>query len=494
MAPFRSGSAAGDDGQMTTTPVPDELPGRAGLPAAEVAAWAAAVPDPGGPLDGAAAALSQFLVAGQALSSRLPDRAHRSASQQAAHAALATAMDGARDSFLRVHAAALYDVLTGGRTRSLRLAGLLAAAAARVPGLVPDAADLAAERARPLPGKEGIEFAQGLLVGHVLAQPPAGRHLIGAMLRPLPEAIDRLGELRTAGTVDLGPVKVTRRGRAGVLELSNPRHLNAEDDVTLGPTECAVDLILLDPDIDIGVFRGGAVDHPRYPGVRVFGSGLNLTHLYHGRLSFLFYLVRDLGYVHKIYRGIVPPGADAGLAGLAGGVTGRPGTNPEGTIEKLWIAAVQRFAVGGACQLLHVVDHVIAARGSRLFLPARNEGIIPGASNLRLPRFVGDRAARQAILSGRQWVAGEPDAALLCDEVVEPAAIDRAVDTRIDALTSSGLVNAAANRCTLRAGQEPLDLFREYMAAFSVEQARCHLSPALVRNLEVHWNAPERRG
>ncbi len=476
---------------MTTTPVPAELLGRAGLPAAGVAAWAAALPDPRGPLDAAAAALSQFLAAGQALSSRLPARAHRSADEQAARDVLVTAMDGARDGFLRVHADALYDALTGGYTRSLRLAELLTAAAARVPGLVPAAADLAAERARPLPEKEGIEFAQGLLVGHLLARPRAGRHLIGAMLRPVPEAIDRLGEFRAAGTVDLGPVQVTRHGRAGLLELRNPRHLNAEDDVTLGPTECAVDLILLDPDIDIGVFRGGAVDHPRYPGVRVFGSGLNLTHLYHGRLSFLFYLDRDLGYVHKIYRGIVPP--DAELAVLAEGLTGQPGTNPEGTIEKLWIAAVQRFAVGGACQLLHVMDHVIATRGSRLFLPARNEGIIPGASNLRLPRFVGDRAARQAILSGREWVAGEPDAALLCDEVVEPVEIDRAVDARIDALTSSGLVNAAANRCTLRAGQEPLDVFREYMAAFSVEQARCHLSPALVRNLELHWNAPARQ-
>jgi thioesterase DpgC len=476
---------------MTTTPVPAELLGRAGLPAAGVAAWAAALPDPRGPLDAAAVALSQFLAAGQALSSRLPDRAHRSADEQAARDVLVTAMDGARDGFLRVHADALYDALTGGCTRSLRLTELLTAAAARVPGLVPAAADLAAERGRPLPEKEGIEFAQGLLVGHLLARPRAGRHLIGAMLRPVPEAIDRLGEFHAAGTVDLGPVQVTRHGRAGLLELRNPRHLNAEDDVTLGPTECAVDLILLDPDIDIGVFRGGAVDHPRYPGVRVFGSGLNLTHLYHGRLSFLFYLERDLGYVHKIYRGIVPP--DAELAVLAEGLTGQPGTNPEGTIEKLWVAAVQRFAVGGACQLLHVMDHVIATRGSRLFLPARNEGIIPGASNLRLPRFVGDRAARQAILSGREWVAGEPDAALLCDEVVEPVGIDRAVDARIDALTSSGLVNAAANRCTLRAGQEPLDVFREYMAAFSVEQARCHLSPALVRNLELHWNAPARQ-
>src|SRR5205085_6295168 len=102
--------------------------------------------------------------------------------------------------------------------------------------------------------------------------------------------------------------------------------------------------------------------------------------------------------------------------------------------EKLWIAAVERFAIGGACQLLHVIDHVIATRGSRMYLPARKEGIIPGASNLRLPRFVGDRAARQAILSGREWRAGEPDAALLCDEVTEPEDMDRAPAARIAAL------------------------------------------------------------
>jgi (3,5-dihydroxyphenyl)acetyl-CoA 1,2-dioxygenase len=351
---------------------------------------------------------------------------------------------------------------------------------------VPAPAELDAERMRTLPEKEGIEFAQGLLVAHVLAVPRAGRHLIAAMLRPTPQAFEHLGELRATGTVDLGPVRITRRGRAGILELSNPRHLNAEDGVTLGPTECGVDLILLDPDIEVGVIRGGVVDHPRYPGVRVFGSGINLTGLYHGRIDFFFYLLRDLGYVNKIYRGIAASAQDGSAAGY-------PAGGHDATTEKLWVAAVERFAVGGACQLLHVVDHVIATRGSRLFLPARNEGIIPGASNLRLPRFVGDRAARQAIFSGREWTAGEPDAALLVDEVVESGEMDRALEARIEALTNSGLVNATANRRTLRTGQEPLDLFREYMAAFAVEQARCHLSPALVHNLEVHWNARGRR-
>jgi (3,5-dihydroxyphenyl)acetyl-CoA 1,2-dioxygenase len=354
---------------------------------------------------------------------------------------------------------------------------------------VPTAAELDAERARPLPAKEGIELAQGLLIGHVLADPRAGRHLIEAMLQPLPTALERIEELRATGTVDLGPVRVTRHGPAGFLELSNPRHLNAEDDITLGPTECAVDLVLLDPDIEVGVFRGGVVDHPKYHGVRVFGSGINLTRLYRGHIDYFFYLIRDLGYVNKIYRGISLPVDKPGQA-PAGAV--RSPVAGHGVTEKLWIAAVERLAVGGACQLLHVVDHVLATRGSRLFLPARNEGIIPGASNLRLPRFVGDRAARQAILSGRQWTAGEPDADQLCDEIVAPEDVDTAVEARVARLTSSGLVNAAANRCALRAGEEPVDLFREYMATFAVEQARCHLSPALVRNLEVHWKARER--
>ena len=77
--------------------------------------------------------------------------------------------------------------------------------------------------------------------------------------------------------------------------------------------------------------------------------------------------------------------------------------------------------------------------------------------------------------------------------MVEPAGIDRAVDARIDALTSSGLVSAASEPVHAAAGQEPLDVFRAYMAAFSVEQARCHLGPALVRNLELHWNAATRQ-
>jgi thioesterase DpgC len=365
----------------------------------------------------------------------------------------------------------LYDALTDGCTRPVRLEELIYEAAEQVPGLVPTRAQMESERARMLADKEGLELAQGLLIAEFLQVPRTGRHLVESMLHPTQLALGNLDELRATGKVDLGHARVTRRGRAGVLELCNPRHLNAEDGNTLAETEAAVDLVLLDPEIEVGLFRGGVVDHPRYAGERIFGAGINLTLLYQGRIDYLFYVVRDLGYVNKLYRGLAGPRA----------------------AEKLWIAAVERYAIGGACQLLHVMDHVIAVRGSRLYLPARKEGIIPGASNLRLPRFVGDRAARQAILSGREWTAGEPDADLICDEIVEPGEVDVAIDNRVEALTSSGLVNASANRAAMRVGAEPLDLFREYMATYAREQAYCQLSPALVHNLEEHWNADRRR-
>ena len=387
--------------------------------------------------------------------------------------------DESRDAFLRDHVEALYDELTDGMSKALRDDQLLAAAAERYPGLVPGAAEMAAEGERRLADKEGSEIAQGVFISQVLASPRAGAHLVWAMLRPTAEALERIDDFRATGSADLGTVDVRREGNAGYLEIRNPRHLNAEDDTTLWATECAVDLILLDPEIEIGVIRGAVVEHPRYAGSRIFGAGLNLTRLYLGQLPFMFFITRDLGYVNKIYRGLSGP-------------EHRPGA-PEETTEKLWIAAVETYAIGGACQLLHVVDHVIGARGSRLFLPARKEGIIPGASPLRMPRSVGDRLARQAILSGREFEAGVPPAELLCDEVIEPDAMDDALDGRVEALTSSGLVNAAANRRALRVGEEPLDVFRQYMATFAREQAHCHLSPALVQNLEEHWNAHERK-
>jgi len=70
--------------------------------------------------------------------------------------------------------------------------------------------------------------------------------------------------------------------------------------------------------------------------------------------------------------------------------------------------------------------------------------------------------------------------------------MDAAIDHAVARLTSAGIASAAANRKALRVDQEPLDRFRRYMALYAREQAGCHLSPALVRNLEANWGAARR--
>jgi (3,5-dihydroxyphenyl)acetyl-CoA 1,2-dioxygenase len=301
------------------------------------------------------------------------------------------------------------------------------------------------------------------------------------MLLARPEAEALLPQFQREGLIELTGASLSRRGKAAVLTHSNPRFLNAEDQTTLDATETCVDVALLDPAVEIVLMRGAPVAHPKYSGRRVFGAGINLTHLYHGRIPFIWYLTRDLGYVNKIYRGLAFP--DDAPPDEFGGQTS----------EKPWIAAVEAFAIGGHCQALLVMDYVLAERTAFLTLPARKEGIIPGAANMRLPRFTGDRIARQAIQYERRIECDSPEGRLICDEIVETGEMDAAIERVVQGLTSSGVVSAAGNRRAFRVTQEPFDMFRSYFAVYAREQAYCHFSPALIANLERYWNAQSRR-
>lgn len=387
----------------------------------------------------------------------------------------------AREAYLRRHADQVYEELTDGFREAVRVEELVYRAAEQVPGLVPSREAMAGERALRQAEKQGMEIDQGIFLSYVLAHQRSGRHLVHAMLRPRQEALERLEAFRSDGRADLGVVAVERRDGVGHVELRNLRYLNAEDDAATAALEIGVDLVLLDPDCQVGVLRGGVVDHPRHAGRRVFNSGLNLTHLYHGRISLVdFMIARELGLLGKIYRGHWL-GSDFER-------------DLEETVEKPWIAAVEAWAIGGGCQLLLVMDRVIAERGSYFNLPARKEGIIPGNANARLPRLLGDRLARQAIMFERAFPADSPEGLLLSDRLVEDSpAMDAAIAEDAAQLTSAGVVSAAANRKALRVGLEPIDAFRRYMAVYAREQALCLHSPALTDNLERNWDARQRR-
>jgi enoyl-CoA hydratase/isomerase-like protein len=452
----------------------------AGLPEQEAQEWSDAFPATMGEYRSDAGRYSAFWRLSAALLRALPPKPRRSEAERAAAEALLSVARASRESFLAVHVEQIYDLLTERRSIFRRLDDLAYAAASLVPGLVPTREEVGAEAAHPQRDKDGVEIDQGLFLAHAFARPRAGEHLCHAMLLPRPESAALTVEFASRGSLDLGAARLTRRGKAAHLDMINPRFLNAEDDTTLAQTEIAVDVATLDRTTEIAVMRGVAVDNEKYRGKRILGAGINLTHLYLGRIPFLWLMIRDLGYVHKLLRGVATPDS------VPDDVNGRG-------VEKLWIAAVDTFAIGGHVQAVLCMDYVVAAADAFLTLPARKEGIIPGFANLRLPRFVGDRLARQAILYERKLECDSPEGRLICDEIAPVAEMDAAIERVVEGLTSAGAVSAIGNRRAIRVGQEPLDLFRRYASVYARDQAYCHFSPALIANLERNWNAKNRK-
>jgi thioesterase DpgC len=187
----------------------------------------------------------------------------------------------------------------------------------------------------------------------------------------------------------------------------------------------------------------------------------------------------------KIYRGIINDGQPDSLDA--------PLDEPENTLEKMWLAVVETFAIGGGCQLLLVADYVIAESGSYFSLPARKEGFVPGVANMRLPRFVGERLAKQAVLFDKRFDADTPEGRMIANEVVPATEIEDAIARVVKAGVDSGLVSASSNKKTMRIQTEPFDRFRQYLATYAREQAFCSLSEQFIDNLERHWNAKERK-
>ncbi|GLZ27826.1 hypothetical protein Lesp02_00160 [Lentzea sp. NBRC 105346] len=349
----------------------------------------------------------------------------------------------------------IYAQVTAGER--LVLADVAYRAAELFPGLVPTWDEIAEERRHDQADKAGREIEQGILFSGLFGSARSGGHLLDTMRQPTDRSIALLPEFRANGQLKLETVHLERRDGAAHVTIHNPQVLNAENDQLVEDLETAVDLALLDDEVRVGVLRGGVVSHPKYVGRRVFSAGINLTDLHHGRISFVdFLLRREAGFIHKIVRGL--------LSGA----------------EKPWVGAVDSFAIGGGLQLLLVLDKVIAEEGAYFSLPAAHEGIVPGVANLRLTRLTGGRLARRIILGGRRVHTSDPDARLLCDEIVPAQLMDEAVDAAVADLSAPAVL---ANRRMLNLAEEPPELFRRYLAAFSFEQAKRMYSPDVLASV-----------
>jgi enoyl-CoA hydratase/carnithine racemase len=86
------------------------------------------------------------------------------------------------------------------------------------------------------------------------------------------------------------------------------------------------------------------------------------------------------------------------------------------------LAAVNGAAYAGGCEIAAASDFIYAARGARFALTEVTLGIMPGSGGTQnLARAVGERRAKELILSGLPFTAEQAEAWGLVNRVVEPA-------------------------------------------------------------------------
>ncbi|HVG52546.1 MAG TPA: enoyl-CoA hydratase-related protein [Xanthobacteraceae bacterium] len=88
------------------------------------------------------------------------------------------------------------------------------------------------------------------------------------------------------------------------------------------------------------------------------------------------------------------------------------------------IAAVNGIAYGGGCELALCCDFIHASSNARFALPEVMRGILPGGGGTQtLPRAVGERRAKEIILTGAPFTAQEAQAWGMVNAVREPSVL-----------------------------------------------------------------------
>ena len=93
-------------------------------------------------------------------------------------------------------------------------------------------------------------------------------------------------------------------------------------------------------------------------------------------------------------------------------------------IGKPTIAVVDGAALGGGCELVAACDIVIASDRARFGQPEIKLGVFPPVAAVILPLVIGDKRARELILTGEIIDATEASRLGLCNHVVPSAHLD----------------------------------------------------------------------
>jgi enoyl-CoA hydratase/carnithine racemase len=201
--------------------------------------------------------------------------------------------------------------------------------------------------------------------------------------------------------MSLETMNLTIDGPIARLTFNRPEVLNAMD--LAWPDEFleVTDAIARSPEAQVVVIRGAG---------RAFCSGIDLKVLARGEFP--------LEWFRKV---------EIGLANLE-------------RLDKIVIAAIHGYCIGGGLQVALASDIRVATRSTRFGLTAIKEGLVPGMGTWRLPRYVGWGRAKRLILSGETIPAPAAEAMGLVDYLAD----DDEFEPRVKEITATFLSAASS--------------------------------------------------
>lgn len=114
-------------------------------------------------------------------------------------------------------------------------------------------------------------------------------------------------------------------------------------------------------------------------------------------------------------------------------------------IAKPTVAVVNGAALGGGCELVAACDFCVATESARFGQPEIKLGVFPPIAAVLLPRIIGERKARELILTGELIDAGEAARLGLVNMVVPPAQLEQKTEellVRLRELSAPALESA----------------------------------------------------
>jgi enoyl-CoA hydratase len=231
--------------------------------------------------------------------------------------------------------------------------------------------------------------------------------------------------------MDFENLLVTRDRAVATITINRPKALNALNSHTVNELLEASHDLEIDPDVRAIILTGA--------GEKAFVAGADIAEMAEMRPREARHFA-ELGH------------------GLADAIEGS---------DKVWIAAVNGFALGGGCELALACDFIYALRGAKFGQPEVTLGVIPGfGGTQRLLRRVGIAKAKELIFTGGTIDADEALRIRLVDLVVDRAPpsegeptgdaarmlLHRALETAVKVARVAPLAVAEAKR-VIHAGQ-----------------------------------------